>query len=82
MIMSAIGLDAHPGVDAVSADDAFREDFLRVAAIVGLSRDQAAVVVELSSGRSFETCAPADLLPILHDLMALAQRANGGSCER
>jgi hypothetical protein len=45
-----------------------------VVASIGLSPDAAALLVEASSGHPFAACAPADLLPILDDLLALAQR--------
>jgi len=56
------------------AGTAFREDFLQVVASIGLSPDEAALLVEASSGHPFAACAPADLLPILDDLLALVQR--------
>jgi len=72
--MSTIRLSARPA-SATEAGSAFREDFLQVVARVGLSPDEAAQLFESSSGQPFAACAPADLLPILDDLLALAQRA-------
>lgn len=71
--MSAIRLNAQPA-PAPEAGTTFREDFLQLVTRIGLSRDEAAQLVEASSGRSFAACVPADLLPILDDLLALAQR--------
>ena len=72
---SRIRPSAHPALIAPDAGTAFREDFLQVVARIGLSPDAAVLLVEASSGQPFAACAPADLLPILDDLLALAQRA-------
>jgi hypothetical protein len=66
-----VGAAERRGLDA---DAAFREDFLRAVSHVGLGRDQAVALVEASSGRPFAACGPSDLLPILTDLLTLAQR--------
>ena len=63
------------------ADATFREDFLLVVSRVGLGRHQAAALVEASIGRPFGACGAGHLLPILDELLALAQRTtrvNGG----
>ena len=70
--MSAIRLNARPAT-APEAGTTFREDFLQVVARIGLSPDETAQLVEASSGQPFTACGPADLLPILDDLLALAQ---------
>ena len=70
--MSAIRLNPRLA-PAPEAGTTFREDFLQVVARIGLSPDEAAQLVEASSGQSFAVCTPADLLPILDDLLALAQ---------
>jgi len=72
--MSTIRLSARPASAVPDAGTAFREDFLQVVASIGLSPDEAALLVEASSGHPFAACAPADLLPILDDLLALVQR--------
>ena len=72
--MSTIRLSTRPALIAPDAGTAFREDFLQVVARIGLSPDEAAQLVEASSGQSFAACLPADLLPILDDLLALAHR--------
>jgi hypothetical protein len=56
------------------ADATFREDFLRAVSHLGIGRDQAAALVEASIGRPFAACGAADLLPLLGELLALAQR--------
>ena len=71
--MSTIRLSARQA-SATEAGCAFREDFLQVVARIGLSPDEAAQLVEAASGQSFAACVPADLRPILDDLLALAQR--------
>jgi len=73
--MSTIRLSARPASVAPDVGTTFREDFLQVVARIGLSPDETAQLVEASSGQPFAACAPADLLPILDDLLALAQRA-------
>ena len=73
--MSTIRLSARPASVAPDVGTTFREDFLQLVARIGLSPDQAAQLFESSSGQPFAACAPADLLPILDDLLALAQRA-------
>ena len=72
--MSTIRLSTRPASVAPDVGTAFREDFLQVVARIGLSRDQATQLVEASSGQPFASCVQADLLPILEDLLALAQR--------
>ena len=73
-MVSRIRPSARPALIAPDAGTAFREDFLQVVASIGLSPDEAALLVEVSSGDPFAACAPTDLLPILDDLLALAQR--------
>ena len=71
--MSTIRLSARPASVAPDVGTTFREDFLQLVARIGLSPDEAAQLFESSSGQPFAACAPADLLPILDDLLALAQ---------
>jgi hypothetical protein len=73
--MSTIRLSARPASVAPDVGTTFREDFLQLVARIGLSPDEAAQLFESSSGQPFAACAPADLLPILDDLLALAQHA-------
>lgn len=58
-----------PDVDAT-----FREEFLRAVSHIGLCRNDAIALVEAFSGHPFDACTPAELLPVLGDLLALAQR--------
>jgi hypothetical protein len=50
---------------------AYREDLLRLLARLGLDAVEAVALVEANTGRPFETCSPADLLPLLQELLAL-----------
>ena len=66
----------HSATPAIADVDAqFREDFLRAVLHLRLGRDDAEALVQACSGRPFGVCGPAELLPILDDLLALAQRA-------
>jgi len=58
---------------ATSAEAAYREDFMRVVAHVGVDSRQAATLAEATSGRRFQACSPADLVPALAQLVALAE---------
>jgi hypothetical protein len=68
-----------------AAEAMFRQDFVRILAQVGLGPDEAAALVEASRGRPFDTCRPADLLPVIDELLAAVQRAThadgGSTCE-
>jgi len=64
---------ARPAITDVDAQ--FREDFLRAVLHLRLGRDDADALVQACSGRPLGACGPAELLPILDDLLALAQRA-------
>jgi hypothetical protein len=71
-------LRVHAGVAqrrCLDGDVNFREDFLRAVSHVGLGRNQAVALVEASSGQPFAACRAAHLLPILGELLELAQRA-------
>jgi hypothetical protein len=52
-----------------------REDFLRAVWHLRIGRHQAQALVEACSGRPFGVCGPAELLPILDELLAVARRA-------
>jgi len=58
---------------ATSAEATYREDFMRVVAHVGVDSRQAASLAEVTSGRRFQACSPADLVPALAQLVALAE---------
>jgi hypothetical protein len=57
--------------DVVSAT--LREDYLRLVSTLGLSRGVATCLVEACSGRRFEVCDPADLVPILDELLVVVR---------
>ena len=75
--MSTIRLSARPASVAPDVGTTFREDFLQLVARIGLGPDVAARFVEASTGQTFAECAPADLLPILNNLVTLAHRTIG-----
>ncbi len=56
------------------ADATFREDFLRAVSHLGIGRDQTVALVEASCGQAFAACGATDLLPVLGELLTLAQR--------
>ena len=72
--MSTIRLSPRRASAVPDAGTALRDDYLQLAASIGLRPDDAALLVEASSGHPFAGCASADLLPILDDLLALVQR--------
>ena len=57
------------------ADAAFRDDFLRTVANTGFDCHAAMRLVEISTGHPFEACTPAELVPVLGELLAVAERA-------
>jgi hypothetical protein len=63
-------------------DAAFREDFLRVASRIGISRDKASAFVQARSARPFSACRAADLVVVLDELLGFVRSAtthvNGG----
>jgi hypothetical protein len=73
--MSTITLDSRPASVTSDFDAVFREDFLQLVAGIGVNSDEAARLVEASSGQPFAACSPVDMLPILGDLLAIARRA-------
>jgi hypothetical protein len=72
-VVSTIRLERTASV-VPDGDATFREDFLQLAARIGLSREATTMLVEAYSGQAFGACKPADLVPILDDLLVLAQR--------
>ena len=61
---------------------AYREDFVRVVAHVGLDSYQAASLAEAMSGRRFQACSPEDLAPALAHLGALAEHLRTAQVSR
>ncbi len=52
-------------------DAAYREDFLKLLARLELEPAQVIALVEAGTGRRFETCSPAQLVPVLQHMMEL-----------
>jgi hypothetical protein len=74
-----VGAAERPGPDTNAT---FREDFISAVSHVGLGRDHAVALVEAASGRPFAACGATDLLPVLGELLAVAQHtahANRGT---
>ena len=63
--------------DLADADRAFRDDFLRLTTGLGLTRDAATQLVEIFCGRRYEACSPADLSPVLENLLVLGHQVAG-----
>jgi len=59
---------------AIAAAAAYRADFVRVVAHIGIDSHQAACLAEAISGRRSQACGPQDLAPALAQLAALAER--------
>ena len=52
----------------------YRSGFLKAVAHLGLNATDGAQLAESLTGRSFASCGPADLCPILEQLHVVAQR--------
>ena len=52
----------------------YRSGFLKALAYLGLNADDGAQLAESLTGRSFLSCGPADLRPVLEQLQVIAQR--------
>ena len=61
-------------------DAAYRDDLVQVLAHLGLGPAEAVTFVEASTGRSFETCSPTHLLPLLQELLALVRSHGRPAC--
>ena len=84
--MSSVRPDGGPAAAIIpDAHTAFRADFLELISRIGLAPDEAVRLVETSSGHPFDTCTPVELVPLLSNLLALAQRTTrttgGLACE-
>ena len=82
MVISSVRPDAGPAAVVLDANTAFRADVLDLIGRIGLAPDEAVTLVEASSGHPFDACTPAELVPLLRDLLTLAQRtarSSGGS---
>ena len=58
-------------IDKTDAGVAYRQDVLRLLARLGLEPTEAVALLEANTGRRFETCSPAQLVPLLQELMEL-----------
>ena len=66
----------------VATAAAYREDFVRVVARVGVDSHQAARLAEAMSGQPFHTCTPEDLVLALAHLGALAEHLRTAQVSR
>ncbi len=57
--------------DGTDAEAAYRQDVLRLLARLGLEPTEAVALLEANTGRRFETCSPAQLVPLLQELLEL-----------
>jgi len=75
MVTSTFRPDRRPAAAIIpDAHTAFRADFLELIGSIGLAPDEAVTLLEASSGHPFDTCTPVELVPLLSNLLALAQR--------
>ena len=74
MVVSSVRPDGGPAAVRPNAESVFRAEVLALIGRIGLAPDVAVMLVEAFSGHPFETCTPAELVPLLSDLLALAQR--------
>ena len=74
MVASSVRPDEGPAAASPNAGSAFRAEVLALIGSIGLAPDVAVMLVEASSGHPFENCTPAELVPLLSNLLALAQR--------
>ena len=81
MVASSVRPDEGPAAVVLDATTAFRADVLELVGSIGLAPDQAVMLVEASSGHPFDACTPAELVPLLSDLLTLAQRTTGSAGE-
>jgi hypothetical protein len=86
MMVTSIVIPEVPPVELVTdANAAFRAELLQLVGRIGLDPDTAVLFVESCSGHPFEACSPAELVPFLRDLLALAQRTShtsgGPACD-
>jgi hypothetical protein len=60
--------------DGGDASGEYRSGFLKAVAHLGLNATDGAQLAESLTGRSFASCGPADLCPVLEQLQVIAQR--------
>ena len=61
-------------IDKTDAGVAYRQDVLRLLSRLGLEPAQAIALLEADTGRPFEACSPAQLVPVLQELLDLLRR--------
>ena len=85
MVVSSVRPDGGRAAVVLDANTAFRADVLELVGRIGLAPGEAVALVEASSGHPFDTCTPAELVPVLSNLLALAQRTTrttgGRACD-
>jgi hypothetical protein len=68
-----------PGFDG---DASFREDYLQVMMHFGLTKTEAATLVETCARHAFSTCGRTGFVPVLDELLAVASLTTGSRPER
>ena len=79
MVASSVRPDGCPAAVVLDANTAFRAEVLELVGRIGLAPGEAVALVEASSGHPFDACTPAELVPLLSDLLTLAQRTTGSA---
>jgi len=79
MVVSRVRPDGGPAAVPPDAHTAFRAEVLELIGRICLAPDEAVALVEASSGHPFDACTPAELVPLLSDLLTLAQRTTGSA---
>ncbi len=73
-MISASPLSSDTRTDTTDAGVAYRQDVLRLLSRLGLEPTEAVALLEANTGRRFETCSPAQLVPLLQELLELLRR--------
>jgi hypothetical protein len=86
MMVSSTAIPETPPVElGTDANAAFRAELVQLIRRIGLDPDTAVLFVESCIGHPFEACSPAELVPFLRDLLALARRTShtsgGPACD-
>ena len=79
MVASTLRPEAPPAELIRDAHRAFRAEVLELVGRIGLAPGEAVALVEASSGHPFDACTPAELVPLLSDLLTLAQHTTGSA---
>jgi hypothetical protein len=70
-MISASPSSSDTRTDRTDAGASYREDVLRLLSRLGLEPTEAIALLEVNTGRRFETCPPARLVPLLQELLEL-----------